>query len=172
MDGAKMAGGEVVGVNSLTGELWVSVKDGNRYFRWMLNRHYSARKYKDNRKVRLSVGPGNKLLLMTVDGQAIFAWRKFIDDAVPKQTGVNCAVFRNEGDYLSSNLILEAEKIAWKQWPGERLYTYVDETKLPQGKRPGYCFECAGWIRLPYRTKSGKLVFEKQELSREVVTVK
>jgi hypothetical protein len=31
---------------------------------------------------------------------------------------VNCAVFRNEGPVLSSDLILEAEELAWGRWPG------------------------------------------------------
>jgi hypothetical protein len=40
-------------------------------------------------------------------------WEKVIDHVSGDgQQGVNCAVFRNESEILSSQLILEAEKIA------------------------------------------------------------
>ena len=46
--------------------------------------------------------------------------------ALHGETGVNCAVFRNEGPVRSSELIMAADAVAWLRWPGERLYTYVD----------------------------------------------
>ena len=82
------------------------------------------------------------MVLLTLDSLAVFAWRKFHNQA--NQTGVNCAIFRNEGPYRSSALILEAEQLAWKRWPGERLYTYVNPRKV-QSPNPGYCFKKAGW---------------------------
>ena len=33
---------------------------------------------------------------------------------------------------------------AWKRWPGERLYTYVDPKKI-KSTNPGYCFKVCGW---------------------------
>jgi hypothetical protein len=143
---------------------WFSIKDGDPRGRDILRRHYSARHYKDNRNPRIFVGPGEKAVLLTADGKALFIWRKFIND--DNQAGINCAAFRNEGPLLSSTLILEAEEIAWKIWPGERLYTYVYPPKI-KSKNPGYCFKMAGWklVRNPdgkaYKCKSGKIVLEK-----------
>lgn len=143
---------------------WYAVKDGDLSIRQMLNRHYSARRYKDNRRVVLSAGPGEKMILKTVDGGAGFIWRKFISDN--GQTGVNCAMFRNEaGIYKSSELILEAEQLAWQRWPGERLYTYVDQKSI-RSANPGYCFKVAGWRKCG-TSKGGKIIFEKLPTARK-----
>jgi hypothetical protein len=138
------------------GERWYSIKDGSPHGRWMLNRHYSANHYL-HKKPKLFVGPGQKIVLETSDGKAIFIWRKFIDKS--GQTGVNCAMFRNEGSELSSSLILEAEQIAWLRWPGERLYTYVNGKKI-KSPNPGYCFKMAGWKHCGY-SKYGLTILEK-----------
>lgn len=150
---------------------WIGVKDGNAKAAALFSRHYSAHHYKDRRRSQIGyrnrfliVGPGQKLVLMTVNCDALFVWRKFIDDS--GQTGVNCAVFRNESPALSSLLILEAEQLAWSKWPGHRLYTYVDASKV-SSCNPGYCFKKAGWqlvrnsLGEPLTTKSGKLILEK-----------
>ena len=139
------------------GMTWYSILDGDPIGRAMVNRHYSAHHYKDGRKPKLFVGPGEKMVLATGDRLALFVRRKFIDDS--GQAGVNCAVFRNEGPLLSSTLILEAEQLAWQRWPGERLYTYVDPRKV-KSSNPGYCFIKAGWRKCG-TTKNGKLIFEK-----------
>lgn len=136
---------------------WYGIKDGDPRGRWMLNRHYSARHYKDGRRPKLFVGPGEKMVLMTQDGLALFVWRKFISD--DGQEGVNCAVFRNEGPLLSSELILEAEQLAWQRWPGERLYTYVNPKKI-KSSNPGYCFKKAGWRKCG-TSKGGFVILEK-----------
>ena len=62
-----------------------------------------------------------------------------------RQQGVNCAVFRNEGLLLSSDLIKQADEMAWERWPGERHYTYVNPRKV-RSANPGYCFKKAGWV--------------------------
>lgn len=128
---------------------WYPVKDGDPAAYDIMSRHYSFQEYQDgrrknlfNRSRRLFVGPGEKMVLMTADYKALFVWRKFIDKS--GQDGVNCAVFRNEGPCLSSELILEAEQLARRRWPGERLYTYVDASQV-QSANPGYCFKMAGW---------------------------
>ena len=133
---------------------WIKVKDGNVTAWTLFQRHYSKHYYKDGRKPRLFVGPGEKLVLITEDGLAVFVWRKFKDDS--GQTGINCAVFRNEGSRRSSELILEAEKLAWEKWNGERLYTYVDSKKI-KSSNPGFCFLKAGWKKVGI-TKWNKLI--------------
>lgn len=133
---------------------WLQIKDGNDTARKLFDRHYSRYHYKDGRKSKLFVGPGEKVVLMTSDQSALFVWRKF--KSADNQRGVNCAIFRNEGLLLSSNLILEAEKIAWQKWPDERLYTYINSKRI-RSTNPGYCFQKAGWKRCGI-TKIHKLI--------------
>jgi hypothetical protein len=119
-------------------------------------RHYTARA---RRKVYQFVGPGEKMVLLTPDARALFVWRKFISDA--GETGVNCAVFRNEESThgKASELIEAAKQHAWERWPGERLYTYVDPSKVRRKRDPGRCFLRAGF-RLCGKTPEGKLILE------------
>lgn len=134
----------------LSDYLWLPAKDGDPRAFAIMRRHYTFQQYQDGRRAagggyrnrRLFVGPGEKMVLMTIHCDALFVWRKFIDDS--GQQGVNCAVFRNESPVLSSVLILEAEQLAWGRWPGERFYTYVDSCKV-RSSNPGYCFKMAGW---------------------------
>lgn len=103
------------------------------------------------------LGPGQTVLLRTAAGDAVFAWRKFIDDS--GQLGVNCAIFRNEGPALSSLLIRQADAIADHVWAGERHYTYVSPKDV-RSRNPGYCFLAAGWRRCG-RTKGGLHILER-----------
>ena len=144
---------------------WLPVSDGDERATALYRRHYSFKRYKDGRLSDTSngnrwliAGPGQKMLLMTVGCDALFVWRKFIDKS--GQTGVNCAVFRNESDILSSLLILEAERWAWQRWPGERLYTYVNGKKI-QSVNPGYCFKMAGWQAVGHTKARGLVILEK-----------
>lgn len=123
---------------------WRLARDGDPIGLALYRRHYSARHYADGRQPALFVGPGEKLVLIAHDDSALFVWRHFIDAA--GQAGVNCAVFRNESTHLASTLITDAEVFAWRRWPGERLYTYVDPDAI-RSTNPGYCFQRAGWRR-------------------------
>lgn len=121
---------------------WREARDGDRIGLHLYERHYSARQYADRRNRSLFVGPGEKLVLVAHADDALFVWRRFIDAS--GQQGINCAVFRNEGPVLASQLIADAERFAWARWPGERLYTYVDPASI-RSTNPGYCFKRAGW---------------------------
>lgn len=138
--------------------IWIDAKDGCIEGQLLFQRHYSKYNYKDGRKPKLFVGPGEKLVLITADGMALFVWRKFIDKS--GQLGINCSVFRNEGKHLSSYLILLAEQRATARWPGERLYTYVNANKI-KSINPGYCFKKAGWVLCGKTKVRGLLIFEK-----------
>jgi hypothetical protein len=151
--------------------VWIQVKDGHHRFADLYRRHYSCRQYADNRRSQagyrnrnLVLGPGEKMALLTPDWQAAFGWRRFINDS--GQTGVNCAFFRNEGQQLSSYLILEAEKIAWARWPGQRLYTYVDATAV-KSTNPGYCYLKAGWRKCGFTQVRQLVILEKLPLCIE-----
>lgn len=143
---------------------WWITRDGDEYCLEMYRRHYSSHRYVDGRRDDKSyanrwlfVGPGRKVVLRTWEGDAFWAWKKFIDDS--GQRGVNCAAFRNESGYLSSRLVEEADAVADYLWPGERHYTYVDATKI-KSRNPGYCFLRAGWRRAGF-TKGGLLILER-----------
>jgi len=137
-------------------QYWHGVKDGDKNALELYERHYSARRYVDLRQRKLFIGPGEKLVLLTKSMDALFVWRKFIDQS--GQKGINCAVFRNEGAVLSSLLIEEAVKIAWRRWPGERLYTYVNPLKI-KSLNAGACFKIAGWQTCGF-TKGGLVILE------------
>ena len=70
-------------------------------------------------------------------------------------------MFRNEGPILSSTLILEAEQLAWRRWPGTRIYTYVCDPKV-NSTNPGYCFLRAGWRRCGRNKHARLTILEKQ----------
>lgn len=134
---------------------WLEVRDGDPRALALYERHYSAHHYRDHRPKRLTfVGPGEKLVLLTPDGLALYAWRR---SAFTDYEGINCTVFRNEGPRRSSDLIRVAAEHAWSRWPGERLYTFVDARKI-RSTNPGYCFLMAGWRLTGRRTKDLGLI--------------
>ena len=141
----------------MTEPLWYVTKDGDVSCLELYERHYSKYHYKDGRRPSQFVGPGEHIVLRTGDADALFVWRKFIDDS--GQQGVNCAVFRNESRHLSSELIRQADAVADCAWPGERHYTYVNSEAV-RSSNPGFCFMAAGWRRCG-RTKGGLLVLER-----------
>jgi hypothetical protein len=106
---------------------WLPALDGDARALGLMKRHYSWRDYRDRRPHRLFVGPGEKMVLLSRDCRALFVWRRFIDKS--GQQGVNCAVFRNEGEALSSQLIRQAVALAWHRWPALRKRTSLKRRK-------------------------------------------
>jgi hypothetical protein len=146
--------------------VWWATKDGDEALLEKYAEHYSSYEYRDGRKRTQCVGPGEVYAMRTFDGDAFFVWRKFIDDCIDERTGerqqgVNCAIFRNDNpkQYLSSELVRQADAVADIAWPGERHYTYVDPKKV-RSSNPGACFLFAGWRKCGV-TKNGKLILEK-----------
>ena len=137
--------------------LWWLTKDGDKACLALYERHYSAYGYRDGRQRTQFVGPGEKVVLRTLRADAMFVWRRFIDDS--GQTGVNCAVFRNESPHRSSCLIRQADAIADCLWPDSRHYTYVDAARVASAN-PGFCFISAGWKKCG-RTPKGLLIMER-----------
>jgi hypothetical protein len=149
---------------------WLPVKDGDPRVADMYTRHYSYRPYKDNRR-RLRrqqnfAGMGEKIVLLTMTGDAAWVWRRCTPtpEMVEKyhwQSGVVCAFFRNEGSVRSSDLIREACEIAWRRWPGERLFTFVEDAKVKTADQKGrakvgWCYRKAGW-KVAGRNADGRL---------------
>jgi len=140
---------------------WIIGQDGEPELYELYRRHYSSWK-NPNPKIALFVGPGEHIVLTLPNRLALFVWRKFIDDS--GQTGINCAIFRNESKILSSDLIREADAIADFCWPGERHYTYIWAEAI-KSRNPGYCFIQAGWKRCGY-TKANLHVLERMKEGR------
>ena len=152
-------------MNSSGDLAWILSRDGDPIGLALFRRHYSFNRRRNqlslpgvlpdrDRNADLFVGPGEKMVLITCCGRALFVWRKF--RSADAQEGVNCAVFRNEGAGLSSDLIRQADTLAWERWPGQRLYTYVNP-RLVKSPNPGYCFQLAGWVKCG-RTKCRDLI--------------
>lgn len=133
---------------------WVQIKDGDLRAIKIFNRHYSKYHYKDGRKGNRFVGPGERIVLLGKNNDALFVWRKFI--SADGQQGINCAIFRNESKILSSELLKQAEAIAKIKWPNERFFTYVNPRKI-KSVNPGYCFKVNGWVTIGI-TKARKLI--------------
>ncbi len=137
---------------------WIAIKDGDDDARAVFDRHYSRYFYKDGRSPKLFVGPGQKTVLTTPCGRAIFVWRKFI--SADGQQGINCSIFRNEGAGRSSDLILAAEQLAIDRWGPSRFFTYVDPRSIAS-PNPGYCFKVAGWRVIGITKKRKYLILAK-----------
>lgn len=145
--------------------LWWITKDGDLDCIELYERHYSCYHYADGRERTQFIGPGEWIALRTESADAMFVWRRFIDDCIDERTGarqqgVNCSVFRNESRHQSSELVRQADAIADFCWPDCRHYTYV-RAEAVASTNPGYCFLKAGWTRCKGRTKSGLRVLEK-----------
>lgn len=126
--------------------LWFATSKRDGRVVGLYSRHYSAMKNKRTVPDWLKcgiLGPGESMTLLTSNSDALFCWLKQ-QVRRDNQQGICCAVFRNESNHLSSELIVEATQLAWQRWPGERLFTYVDPTKVAS-TNPGFCFQMAGW---------------------------
>ena len=124
--------------------------------RALADRHYSRRTV----GARQFTYSGRKLVLRNAEGTVLFVW-VFPDPTMrmDDQAGYNCAMFRNESARPSSEIILEAERMAVEKWGPGRAYTYVDPRRI-RSKNPGYCFTMAGW-RFVRLSKGGKHLLEK-----------
>lgn len=146
-------------MHTLIASNWFAVKDGDDRARALYLRHYSAEK---NAKQRtdspLFVAAGQKFVLLNTEGTATFVWLKNTIERYDKQVGVCCTLFRNESRVLSSDLIREADELAWARWPGERHFTYVSPSKV-RSTNPGACFKMAGWRRCG-ESKGGLVILE------------
>lgn len=148
----------------LIGEGLIEVLDGNPTARDLFKRHYSYRPRRGGRVNELIIGPGEKLLLLTADGQSLCAWRREQHRA-DGQAGVECAIFRREGGDVASEVLKTAMDRAWQRWPSSRLFTFVkpaavSPTMVHGHPVWGFCFYKAGW-RFAGLTKKGLHILEK-----------
>ena len=142
-------------------QYWYAIKDGDPRAVALYRRHYSATLTNhgmpiDHCRYGFS-GQGESLILLTLDCRALFGWNKS-NGRADKQEGVNCFVFRNEGGVLSSDLIREADLLAWQRWGDERHFTYVKPSAI-KSTNPGYCFIKAGYRKCG-ESKGGLVILE------------
>lgn len=125
----------------------------------LADRHYSRRTV----GARQFCYSGRKLVLRNAEGTVLWVWM-YPDETMRMdgQIGYNNAVFRNESSRQSSDIILEAERLAVAKWGPNRAYTYIDPAKV-RSANPGFCFKVAGW-HFVKRTKSGKHLLTKDLL--------
>jgi hypothetical protein len=142
------------------------VKDGNSLAASIANRHYS-RLWRGNIKQDRIIGPGQRMILVEPSGKWLFAWRKTIFRK-DEQEGVECCIFRNESDELSSNIILIAEKQWDLAYGKSRKFTYVNP-RLIKSKNPGFCFKRAGWEKHKRVSSRGLILLFKDACFNEVL---
>jgi hypothetical protein len=110
----------------------------------LADRHYSRRTI----GARQFCYSGRKLVLRDAAGEVLFVWMWPQEGMrMDGQFGYNCAIFRNESQRRSSEIILEAETAAFDRWGPNRVFTYVDGRKI-RSTNPGFCFQKAGWSKI------------------------
>ncbi len=125
----------------------------------LADRHYNRR----NVGSPQFVPPGSNLCFVTPAGDAVWTtswpYAEYVRHAWPG-AWVN-SIFRNEGDYLSSELIREA--VAAPRWtwdpPVLGIITFVDAGKVRRERDPGRCYRKAGWTHVGF-TKGGLWAFQ------------
>ena len=119
---------------------WMAVRDGDMRALALADRHYSRQKP----GTPLFIGPGHKLALVTTDGLAVWGVRLAMFRADGRAGDWECVIFRNEGPYLSSHLIVLAlahTRWLWGEPPTGGMFTFIGH-----GLRGG-CFHAAGFHR-------------------------
>jgi hypothetical protein len=121
---------------------WEKVTRSDPFVNRLADRHYPRRSIGCGQLG----GPGEVLILRSLDDTAgwITHYTKFPDDGL---YAWRCSMFRNEGDQLSSDLIVAAMELTAELWgrpPVDGWLTYIDTAKV-RSPNPGYCFKEAGW---------------------------
>lgn len=162
---------------------WLKVDACNPVARAIADGHYS----RQNPGSPRFMPPGRCLVLLSDDGRAVFGtswpYAEYVKHQWPGAWV--CSIFRNQSDYLSSGLILEA--VAATRWyrhhdpmwsrepePAMGMVTFVDPSKVPpklawrrkDGEKKaklvevwGGCYLEAGFKRVE-NTKGGLLTFQ------------
>jgi hypothetical protein len=107
----------------------------------LADRHYSRKTI----GARQFMGNGRKIVIRNTSGSIVFGWMwPDAEKRLDRLEGFQCTIFRNESDRISSQIILECERIIVSVWGSNQAYTYVDPGKI-YSVNPGYCFKKAGW---------------------------
>ena len=127
----------------------------------LADRHYNRRKIGSPQ----FVPPGRCLVLLTADRSALWvtSWpfAEYVRHAWPG-AWVN-SLFRNEGGYLSSDLIRWAvahTRAEWPDAPSPGIVSFVDARKTRRKRDPGRCYRRAGWSHAGF-TAGGLYAFQQ-----------
>ncbi len=98
-------------------------------------------------------GPGRLLVFVTPNERAVWITKQHTNTTTSARAtadgflGYRCAMFRNEGGGLASNLIRAAVTLTEDLWgfSPHGWMTYVDQSRIAS-RNPGYCFKRAGWV--------------------------
>lgn len=119
--------------------------------------------------------PGETLVFISRDGLSVFGWwrpdpRRF-PCAMNGLDGWTCCIYRRTGGVLASTLLLDAERalinadrMGLTNGPlgPHGMLSYVDPKKVGKpGDNPGYCYKCAGWVKIGKCSKNRKPLFWK-----------
>lgn len=129
----------------------------------LADKHYSRRKPGSPQ----FMPPGQTIVLIGHDMRAVWGWwRPHPSSGIVAMNGLDgwtCTIFRNEGDMLSSELVLDAElaiaALGHNCGPSG-LLTYVCIREV-QSPNPGYCFQRAGWQRIGWSADKRKRLLAK-----------
>lgn len=129
---------------------WEIIDKGDRRALALADRHYTRQTPGSNQFCR----PGRNLVLLGADSKALWVtWSGIRDDG---WRAWECTMFRNEGGYISSHLVMLALGITAREWgepPPDGMITYV-------GKHlKGGCFHAAGFAKAG-KSKSGKVCLQ------------
>lgn len=140
---------------------WRVTTKGGREACALADRHYSRRKV----GAPQMMPPGNTLVLIA-DAAVFGWWRPDPSSGIKAMNGLDgwtCTIFRNESAERSSELILAAERALVADGRGcgpDGMLTYVFDRKVAS-KNPGYCFKCAGWVKLGRSADNRKTLLTK-----------
>lgn len=124
----------------------------------LADRHYNRQKP----GAAQFVPPGRCVVLLSDDARAVWvtSW-PYAEYVKHEWAGawIN-SLFRNESDYLSSDLIIQAVAATRFYWtpPDLGLVTFVDSSKI-RSTNPGYCYKQAGFVKGGY-TKGGLVALQ------------
>ncbi len=135
---------------------WIVTNKGDVSCRLLADRHYSRQSVGDKQFCR----PGKNMVLRTPNADAVWVtWKGIRDDGLD---ALECTIFRNESQYLSSDMIkyaIAASIDKWGDLPQDGLITYVDQSKV-RSKNPGFCFLMAGFERIGRSKNRGLLLLQ------------
>lgn len=123
---------------------WLRVTKFDARAAALADRHYSRRTHGSEQ----FMPPGRTIVLVTRTADAVWGthWPK-PELAMDGLDAWRCSIFRNESEFLSSDLILEAMEATAAEWssrPRDGWLTFVRVDRV-RSVNPGACFKAAGW---------------------------
>lgn len=136
---------------------FIQVPDSDVRACQLADRHYSRKTKGSNRMS----GPGEHLILIDQAASFIVGFR-LVRYRLDNQQGIECFIFRNESQALSSQVLADALPLVVRKWGNTRVFTYVNPSKI-KSSNPGCCFKKAGF-KTCGTNKTGKLIILEKNI--------